>query len=124
MDEDEEQLHQPPTLERVLRRTQVLLAVALHGEISLHYRDEQSGADHIRSQLGVTGALDEAEPYERALLDKPVADWTEQEGIDSRWRYEGAAVLAWWLGKFELPRSTSRLTQARWSEQCVLGMRC
>jgi hypothetical protein len=102
-DEDEEWPLVPPQWERVLQRTQVLLAVALHGEISLHYRDEQSGADEVRSQLEATGAWDEAEAAERALLNKPIAEWTDQEGINSLWRYEGAAVLAWWLGRLALP---------------------
>jgi hypothetical protein len=46
---------------------------------------------------------DEVEPGERRILSAPLGGLSEQEVIDGTWRAEAVAVLAWALGRFELP---------------------
>ena len=46
---------------------------------------------------------DEVEPGERRVLLTPLGRLGEQELVDATWRAEANAVLAWGLGRFELP---------------------
>lgn len=57
----------------------------------------------MRQELQDAGSWDEAEQQEQALLLTPVRQWTRQQAINALWRYEGLAVLAWWIGSHSLP---------------------
>ena len=37
------------------------------------------------------------------LLKTPLGKLAKKDGVDTDWRTEGLAVLAWALGKYELP---------------------
>lgn len=93
----------PPAWQRVLKRVHVLSVVAVTGEIADQHPHEQQAADDMRQELLNAGSWDEAEQQEQALLLTPVRRWTRQQAIDALWRYEGLAVLAWWLGLHPLP---------------------
>lgn len=93
----------PPAWQRVLDRVHVLSVLAVTGEIALEHPHEQQAADRLRQELEHTGSWSEAEQDEQAALLTPVRQWTRQAAIDALWRYEGLAVLAWWLGLHPLP---------------------
>lgn len=95
----------PPDAVRVLRRARVLAAIGHRGLI-------EQDADRARA-AGVRAKIlawleqeeldDELEEEEQARLEAAVGALGPQATIDSVWRFEGAAVLAWALGRFPLP---------------------
>lgn len=93
----------PPAWQRVLERVHVLSVVAVTGEIADQHPQEQQAADRMRQELQDTGSWEEAEQEEKTLLLTPVRQWTHQQAVDALWRYEGLAVLAWWIGRHPLP---------------------
>ena len=104
-DDDDEADHEPPSAERVARRALVLAAVAARGDV------ERRGAtaDNVRFQhdmlrwLDEAGAGSECEPHERRLLEAAIASLTPRDVVNASWNAEGMAVLAWALGRAELP---------------------
>lgn len=93
----------PPVFSRVLARAHVTVVLAVHAEIASEEPTAQDEADGIRGELTESGAVEELEEWEDALLQRPLVDWTDAEVVDTAWRYEGAGVLAWWLGRLDLP---------------------
>ncbi len=93
----------PPAWSRVLLRAHVTVVLAVHAEIASEEPTAQDEADGIRAELTESGAVEELEEWEDALLQRPLVDWTDAEVADTVWRYEGAGVLAWWLGRLDLP---------------------
>ena len=89
----------PPAWQRVLKRVHVLSVVAVTGEIAKLHPQEQQAADRMLQELQDAASWDGAEQEERALLQTPVRRWTRQQAVDATWRYEGLAVLAWWIGR-------------------------
>jgi hypothetical protein len=49
------------------------------------------------------GIEDEFEPWEREVLQRPLGRLDQQGQINATWRLEGLVVLAWALGRFEIP---------------------
>jgi hypothetical protein len=49
------------------------------------------------------GIGDELEPEEWKVLQRPVGKLQQQDAINTAWRFEGLVVLAWALGRFEMP---------------------
>jgi hypothetical protein len=49
------------------------------------------------------GIEDELEPDERKLLGHKLGKVPQQDAVNSTWRLEGLGVLAWALGRFDLP---------------------
>lgn len=93
----------PPAWQRVLNRVHVLSVISVTGEIADQHPQEQQSADRMRQKLQDAGSWDEAEDEEKALLLAPVRQWTCQQAVNALWRYEGPAVLAWWIGLHPLP---------------------
>jgi hypothetical protein len=93
----------PPSWSRVLARAHVTTVLAVHGEIADSEPTAQAEADGIRAELADSGAAEELEPWEEELLATPLVRWTAEQALDAIWRYEGAGVLAWWLGRLEMP---------------------
>jgi hypothetical protein len=95
----------PPLPERVARRAFVLAAVCCRSAI-------EDDADNVEAEtfrrdvlawLHDVGVTDEIEPEELALLSAPLGALNERQVIDGSWRGEGLGVLAWALGRHELP---------------------
>ncbi|HET6171559.1 MAG TPA: DUF4272 domain-containing protein [Gaiellales bacterium] len=65
--------------------------------------DEQAAAYVTESHrwLRRETLADSLSSRERALVAKPLADWTEQESIDVEWRSESLGVLLWALSAVE-----------------------
>lgn len=97
---------EPPSGERVAKRALILAAVCCRGMLEL---DPDPGSDEFWEQVSAwwkslpTGVKAECEPEERELLDAPFRSAPEQSLVSASWRAEALAVLAWALGRSELP---------------------
>ena len=101
----------PPSARRVVARATVLSALVYRSFLD-HYADNPDG-NELRSRLldwlVATGLIWELEQEERKLLATPLGRAEDQAIIDAEWRTEGLAVLAWALGRFELPPHDERV---------------
>jgi hypothetical protein len=95
----------PPSPERVARRALVLAAVACRSGIEVDAGNAKAEAfrEGVVRWADEVGLTDEFEPSELALLRTPVGKLHDRQRIDASWRVEGLAVLAWALGRYELP---------------------
>jgi hypothetical protein len=97
---------EPPTAERVARRALALAAVT--GRAILEQDDPKSKetkstyADLV-AWVKEVGIDDEFEPEEREVVKRKPGKLDQRQQIDSTWRLEGLAVLAWALKKFDIP---------------------
>ena len=94
-----------PTADRVLRRAHALSALIVRGFLE---RDAgNASADQFRVRvaewLKTRNEWTELEDHERVLLETPLRSATPQAVLNATWRSEGLAVLAWSLGRLELP---------------------
>jgi hypothetical protein len=97
---------EPPTAQRVARRALALAAVTARALLEQDDPSEAWVAEFFRGTLAWVEALgitDEVEPDEHEVLRSPPGSLDEPAQIDSTWRLEGLAVLAWALGRFDLP---------------------
>jgi hypothetical protein len=105
-DEDEREL-QPPTPQRVAGRALALAAVA--GRALLEQEDpSDAGVEETRQRINAwvdaVGIRDELEPDEEKLLRQGLGAPDQQAAINGCWRLEGLCILAWALGRFDVPR--------------------
>jgi len=95
----------PPSAERVAQRALVLSAITCRSAIEQDAGNKQ--AEEFRKQVVEwIQRLDldsEAEPLELEILRKPLGELSERQSIDCGWHAEALAVLAWALGKYQLP---------------------
>lgn len=95
----------PPDADRVLRRAWALAAVVWRGfaetsDDELHVR---RSVERVQRWVEDVGLEDELEPDELELLEAPPGTLDAQAVVNSTWRLEGLAVLAWSLGVAALP---------------------
>ncbi|HEX6745708.1 MAG TPA: DUF4272 domain-containing protein [Longimicrobium sp.] len=94
-----------PSAERVAARA--LALTALTARAMLEREARQPAVDETYERLlewaRDAGADAEMEPEEREILRTPLGELHGQRHVDAAWRLEGLAVLAWALGRFELP---------------------
>ena len=105
-DDDEEDEPDPPTAVRVVRRALALTAVTARALAEQANPTDEGVEEYRRDILQWVEALDlgdELEPNEWQVLQRPVGQLDPQSTINSTWRLEGLAVMAWALGRFELP---------------------
>lgn len=105
MSDDSADEPHPPNAERVLRRAHALSAVIVRGFLE---RDAgNASADQLRVRIAAwleeRNGWTELEDDERALVETPLGSAEPQTILDATWRSEGLGVLAWSLGRFELP---------------------
>jgi hypothetical protein len=95
----------PPTVARVARRALALTCVTARAVLERDAVDPSSRGTHDRLLAWArdVGIKDELEPEEWEVLQRPPGKLEEQMQINSGWRLEGLVVLAWALGRFELP---------------------
>ncbi len=104
--DDEIDVREPPTAERIVRRAMVLTAVSYRGMLE---RDDPKDPETHEAFQDLTQWLDaidlwsEFEPEERSVVMAPIGKLPAQTMLDAIWRLEGLAVLAWALGVFNLP---------------------
>jgi len=108
----------PPTASAVARRGLILAAVACRGHIESGQGDTTAEALHPRiiAWLQACGLADSIEPEEHAILFAPLGALGELKAIEAGWRIEGAAILAWALGKYPLPPHDARVDPFRVAE--------
>jgi len=101
-DPDEElDLLPPPDDDRVARRLLVLMAVTARGSMELAHNEQVDMGDEAKRLLDWVTALELEKEMEAAEIDvvhAPPGELSERQVIDSIWRGEGAAILAWALG--------------------------
>ena len=117
-DDDDELEETPPSARRVRDRAIVLTALAMRSSMedertppmaSRDVGEDAFGAEQLVRQrellhwLEDIGAGRECEPRERQLLEAEIGSLAPQDAIDASWELEGAVVLAWALGRIELP---------------------
>jgi len=85
-------------------------ALALCAVVARAYLEEAAPDAHteqlrkeIRGFIRELDCEDALRDAERKLLDRPVGRLSQREQVDASWLCEGLAVLAWTLGRFELP---------------------
>jgi hypothetical protein len=105
---------EPPVASRVAARALVLASMHHRGILEMQEVDIDS-LEEMRENflpfLENLGISEELEDHETALLRTPVGRCEEQALIDACWRDEGLAVLAWALGRNELPRYDEASTE-------------
>lgn len=113
LDSDSLQI-EPPTADRVARRALVLCCLGVRA--FAENEPDRTAAERMRAavleQLGENGLAAEVEPEERAFLEAALGAPARQRVVDCSWRVEGAAVLAWALGRADLPRHDEPLDPA------------
>src|SRR5262249_34321736 len=101
----------PPAARRVARRAVALMGVVgravIEREGMLSRASVERAAGMHRKLLGwmsSVGVEPEFEAVEEAVLQSPPGRLAEQDFLNAMWRVEGLAVLAWALGRLQLPR--------------------
>ncbi len=101
----------PPDPDRVARRAVALTGVVARAVIEREVKfggasDEDAARMHARllGWLREVGIEDELEPAEQDVIARPPGQLQDQEFVNAMWRVEGLAVLAWALGRLDLPR--------------------
>jgi hypothetical protein len=106
MEKDENDFNlTPPNPLRVAGRALVLSAVTCRGFIEQEAGDKNAEAfrEDVLNWLCDLVLKEEIEREEFSLLNSPLGTLTPKQTIDATWRSEGMAVLAWALGKIEMP---------------------
>jgi hypothetical protein len=95
----------PPLPERVARRALALKAVTKRAFLEPDARTPAAGRKYrdLLDWISTIGIGDELEPEEWEVLQRPLGRLDPRQYVDSSWRLEGLVVLAWVLGKFEIP---------------------
>jgi hypothetical protein len=112
-DEDDEDEIDPPTAERVARRALALAALTARAVLEQDARAPDAAERHREllewvREMGIEDELEgpspwRSKPHERSIFESPLGGMDPQAHVDSMWRSEGLAVLAWALGLYELP---------------------
>lgn len=95
----------PPDAARVAQRAIALTAVTTRAILEQDAGDPNARGFHGRllDWVEAVGVGDELEPDEWQALQSPVGRLEQRAQIESTWRLEGLVVLAWALGRFEIP---------------------
>ena len=105
--DDEDEDVEPPTPQRVAARTLVTAAVVGRGLLEMQlqqgHAEVAENLPRIVEWIRELGLESECEPEEWQRLNTPAGELAEQAMIDSMWRIEGLAVLAWSLGLIDQP---------------------
>ena len=103
-DEDEVETH-PPSPERVARRALALTAVTARAilEQDAATPEAEETYQDLLAWVEEIGIDPEFEEGEREVLHRKLGDLDPSEQANSTWRLEGLVVLAWALGRFEIP---------------------
>jgi hypothetical protein len=106
-DGEDDEAVPPPAADRVARRAVVLAGVAARSMLEQMHgagEDMRGSLARLQAWLGALGVRDEAEDDEWAHVHTALGALDPQDAINGMWRLEGLGVLAWALGRFDLPR--------------------
>ena len=95
-----------PNASRVAARAMILSAVMYRGLLDLDVDQQQSEERrrHLCEWLDGLGVAGELEDGENAVIRTPIRLLDRQRVTNATWRSEGMLILAWSLGRTELPR--------------------
>ncbi|MFO0333956.1 MAG: DUF4272 domain-containing protein [Pseudomonadota bacterium] len=98
-----------PAPARVLKRAFALAALACRSQLEPHAGDSQARGIHeaALAWLAAAAVYPEFEADERSVVDTPLGQLSREAAAAAGWRGEGLAVLAWGLGRWELPDVTT-----------------
>lgn len=104
---------QPPA-PRVARRALALCAVACRSQLEPHAGEAEARAilDSVRAWLTAARVDAEMEDDERRIVATPLGQLSRDDAAAAGWRGEGAATLAWGLGRWPLPAIDSPVDAA------------
>jgi hypothetical protein len=97
----------PPDAARVAARAAAFAAVTTRGLIEANYNGERKAKDIWRQpcewvdHVGIAGELEQGEDL---LIRTAIGQLDRQAVVDAKWRCEAMVVLAWCLGRLQLPR--------------------
>jgi hypothetical protein len=102
---DDELWLEPPDAQQVARRALILSAVVCRGSIDGGAGDEHAEKlpGRIKPWLEGAALTDHLEPWEGRIMRAALGQLPSQCISDATWAVEGLAVLAWALGRSELP---------------------
>jgi hypothetical protein len=103
--EEYEETAEAPSPMRVARRALALTAVTIRAILEQD-AGEPAAADTYQNLLAWLEDVkvgDELEPDEWEVLQRPLGRLDPDMQVNSSWRLEGLVVLAWALGRFEVP---------------------
>jgi hypothetical protein len=109
---DSEEDFEPPTPERVAQRLYALTAVVARALFEMNVREGREPAYTLQQLRRWVDELEldrELEAHEREILSAPQGDLEPQQVIDSVWRIEGVAILAWALNLAPWPPYDSQV---------------
>lgn len=94
-----------PGAPRVARRALALCALACRSQLEPHAGDADARAIHesVVAWLSAAGVTTELEDAERRIVEAPLGQLSRDDATVAGWRGEGAATLAWGLGRWPLP---------------------
>lgn len=105
-DDEESEDAEPPTALGVARRTLALAALTVRAVLEQDVANQNPVEETYRDLLRWiedAGFGDEIEPEEWEVIQRPPGKLEMQQQINATWRLEGLVVLAWSLGRFEIP---------------------
>lgn len=94
-----------PTAQRVARRALAMTSLTARAILERDLANPRAREIHrdLMDWVRDIAIEDEFEPEERAIWQQPLGEVAKQQQIDTTWRLEGLVVLAWALGRFEMP---------------------
>jgi len=96
-----------PSAQRVTARAMVLSAIVCRALLEQEHADgiheHSDGRTALLSWIEALGLRSELESAEFDFLATPIGRASRRQMIDGEWRKEGLSVLAWALGRFQLP---------------------
>jgi hypothetical protein len=106
MADDEEEDDDPvrPTARRVAARCGVLVSVAYRTLMEVGTNDAREAHAELLDWMRAPALREEVEAAERAVIEADLGRLSRKQEVDHSWASEAAAVLAWAVGRYELPR--------------------
>ena len=108
-----------PSAEQVHRRALALAYLACRAMVDADPRAEEMACT-VQNFVREVGLEDAFEPAELRMLQAPFGSFSDFELVETRWLVEGISVLAWALGKVDLPPFSTKCSAAPAS--IALGM--
>jgi hypothetical protein len=96
----------PPAADKVARRAIVLAVVACRGIVEADRANAQGASDLAKRSydwLRALGLEGELRAWERRVLESTFGQLNDRDRVNPSWLSEAVVVLAWSLGRLELP---------------------
>jgi hypothetical protein len=96
----------PPSADKVARRAIVLSVVSCRGFVEGDYARSHEAADLAKRShdwLRAIGLEEDLSDWERQVLASPFGSLADRDRINASWLSEAVTILAWSLGKSDLP---------------------